>query len=259
MKKRKTAKTATSSKRSAAAIKSHPHLDNSTEEKNSVEESKDTVQEQSEGTAATIIEPSLGETTVKYAEPTLVENNLELSNEPMMKDSIKSDIYIYNAETSSDATQELTEKAVLTVTNGTENSTEKNIETLPVSDPIEIPVVGIPKLETSVSFPYQRVINCYAVLSDDLRTNLKMDNVIVKKEAGLDAKEVEGSDNDEGAILNKDDSDWEPNIKKRKKNSGSSARSSLKVPADQEGPRFCKLISYLVLFDMSRIIRKAAF
>ena len=209
MKKRKAVKTAPSSKGSGA------HTDIYIKE-------DDRVQEKIEGTATTVMEPSLEVTTINNAEPTHVDNHLE-TNTSAMERSAKLDNYVGYAEEPRNTTQELSEDAVRTVTDSAEDTTENNIETWPLSG--SVPIVGTPKLETDVLFQNQRVT------SNELSVPLEMDTVIVKKEAGLDAEE--GSDTDEGAILNNDDSDWEPSIKKQRKGSVSGSDSSMTVSADQ--------------------------
>ena len=142
-----------------------------------------------------------------------------------MRSPLKSDIYVgenEDVEDLSDSEQEQSETAAATVTQpGPKQTPVKYTEIIPVSGPIPV----VPKLDTEDSFQTQEYDEGSAEFSGAMEESGN-DNVIVKKEAGFDVEE--------GAIMDEDDPDWEPDTKKRRQSSGSrSVTSPVNVSGSQ--------------------------
>ena len=167
----------------------------------------------------------------------------DLKNRPKrsaaaMKSPLKSDIYVgeeENMENLSDSELEESDSAAGSVMeSNADTGIEGNNETTPVKYteivPVSDPVPVVPKLETDDPFQAQ-FRQGSAEFSGDME-EFGTDNVIVKREAGLDIEA--------GTVEDEEDPDWEPGVKKRRKSSSSrSVTSPVNVAGDQGQSKWC--------------------
>ena len=97
---------------------------------------------------------------------------------------------------------------------GEKNDTAEYTEIFPVSDPVPV----LPKVETGDLLLSQGYSGDSAQFSGAIQGDSIMENIVVKKEAGLDYEA--------GTMEDEEDPDWEPGTKKRRKSSGSRSLTS---------------------------------
>ena len=145
-----------------------------------------------------------------------------------MKSPLKSDFVGENddIEELSDSEQEQADSAEIEMVSGEkDNAAEPEYtEIVPVSDPIPV----LPTVDTGDLLLAQGYSNDSAQFSGGpaIEGDSEMENIVVKKEAGLDYEA--------GTMEDEEDPDWEPGTKKRRKSSGS---RSLTSPVNVTGAR----------------------
>ena len=142
-----------------------------------------------------------------------------------MKSPLKSDFVGENddIEELSDSEQEQSENtAEIEMVSGEKDNAAEYTEIVPVSDPIPV----LPTVDAGDLLLAQGYSGDSAQFSEAIQGDSEMENIVVKKEAGLD--------NEAGTMEDEEDPDWEPGTKKRRKSSGS---RSLTSPVNMTGAR----------------------